>query len=135
MPPWIVAPFTNWTDDEAPLTLIFPPALFRTEFARTKVPAVASSRPGFVMPEGFRVSAVPTWLAFIVPWLSSASPLFPICPAPWMVLLTFVRTPPLPDSLIMAVSPPVDDSITVPAPVKLTFPDTLKKVLFAVAFT
>ena len=52
-----------------------------------------------------------------------------------MVLLALVRMAPLPDSLIIAMPPPVVDSVTVPPPVRLTPALTLRNVLLAVAFT
>src|ERR1700677_1739286 len=74
----------------------------------------------------------PVWLALLTPWFRRARPLFPICPEPWMVL-TFVSTAPLPDSLMIGTPPPVVDMVTVPPPVRLTAPPTERNVLFAVA--
>ena len=68
-------------------------------------------------------------------WFTKAKPLFPIWPNPWIVLLTFVSTALLPDSLMIGVPPPLVDSVTVPAPVRLTLPEMLRNVLLAVATT
>ena len=68
-------------------------------------------------------------------WFTKAKPLFPIWPIPWIVLPTLVSTALLPDSLMIGVPPPLVDSVTVPAPVRLTLPEMLRNVLLAVATT
>src|SRR6202161_3772926 len=135
VPPWMVAPDRNCTTP-VPDAEIVPPELLVVALICRKA-LVDSSSPWFTIEFGFRSRAAPATLPFTIPalWLTKDNPLLPICPRPWIVLLTLVSTAPLPDSLIIAVPPPVVDMVTVPAPVRLTLPDTERNVLFAAAFT
>ncbi len=116
-------------------------------------PPVASRRLLLVTPpEPFRVSVWPDVLALIVELLINVKPPFPMVPAPWIVLLVFVRvtppvfcwinTPPLlvwvsvsvppPDSVVLALRPRIELLAAVVnwmAPLLVIVPETLRLLL------
>ena len=113
---------------------IVPPELLVVALICRKA-LVDSSSPWFAIEFVFRSRAAPATLPFTIPavWLTKDNPLLPICPRPWIVLLTFVSTAPLPDSLMTATPPSDMDSVTVPAPERLTAPEIDRNVLLAPA--
>ncbi len=65
------------------------------------------------------ISVLPVALITPAAWFVRISPLFPICPAPWIRLLTFINAPAFAWFMIGAPLPPFC-IITVPPPVKVT---------------